>query len=337
MYKAAVIGIGRIGMLLESDPQRIKPATHFGMWTSHPRTELVAVCDNDPAKLAQAKGMLPSLETYTDAAALLREIRPDLVSISTWKDTHYEMMKLCLENGVKVIVCEKPIADRYDQAKEIVDQARARDVALIINHRRRFDDILYPLRDDISQGLIGQLLQVTTYYVFGLVTTGTHLVDTLRFLLGPTEGEVEWVSAHPNVLPHHAPPDDPCVDGFIGFESGLKASMQSLDIKKYDIFHFDFYGETGKIVLKNIGRDIDIYRVVSSPEHAGFTELEVEPSEQRGGTPRDQFHALADNAVDCLEGKATSLSTGEDSLKALEILVAMQRSVAEGGTRVKVG
>lgn len=336
-YKAAVIGVGRIGMLLEADPKRLKPATHFGMWASHPRAELVAVCDNDPAKLERATEMLPSVATYTDAEALLREVRPDVVSIATWKDTHHEMMKLALEHGVKAIVCEKPIAERYEHAHEVVQEARSRGVELLINHRRRFDPLLYPLREDIRRGIIGRLLQVSTYYVFGLVTTGTHLIDTLRFLLGPTEGEIEWVAAYPNSLPHHAPPDDPCVDGFIGFESGLKASVQSLDIRKYDLFHFDFYGDGGKIVLKNIGRDIDVYRVMESPEHAGFTELELEPSERRGGAPRDQFRFLADNAIDCLEGKATSLSTGEDSLKALEILLAMQRSVAEDGARVRVG
>ena len=55
IYDAAVIGVGRIGMSLEQDPKRLKPATHFGMWRDHPRTNLVAVCDPDPAKLALAE------------------------------------------------------------------------------------------------------------------------------------------------------------------------------------------------------------------------------------------------------------------------------------------
>lgn len=37
--------------------------------------------------------------------------------------------------------------------------------------------------------------------------------------------------------------------------------------------------------------------------------------------------------IDCLEGRANSLSTGEDSLRALEILLAIQES-AKAGSKV---
>ena len=71
-YSAAVIGIGRIGMLLERDPKRVKPATHVGMWASHPRVKLAAVCDPNPAKLqlaAEMKAMSQS-PTLTKGTAL---------------------------------------------------------------------------------------------------------------------------------------------------------------------------------------------------------------------------------------------------------------------------
>lgn len=336
-YRAALIGAGRIGMLLERDPKRLKPATHFGMWSSHPRADLVAVCDADPAKLAVAGELEPGIAVYEDARALLSAERPDVVSIATWKDSHYEMCRLALEHGVRAIVLEKPIAERLEHAREIVEEARRRGVHLLVNHRRRFDPLLYPLRDELRDGLVGRIQQVSSYYVYGLVTTGTHLVDAIRFLLGDLEGEIAWVAAFPNERPHFAPPDDPCADGFLGFESGVKASVQSLDMKRYDHFQIDVYGETGLVSLRSIGREAAIARVVDSPEHEGFTELEPQPSETRGGAPRDQFRTLADNAVACLDGTATSLSTGEDSLRALEILLAMQESAASGGRVVRLG
>ena len=335
-YRAAVIGIGRIGMKLEADPKRLKPATHFGMWKAHPRTDLVAVCDTVPEHLEIAKSMLPSVKTYTDAKTLLRETKPDIVSIATWKDTHYEMLKLCLDCGVSAIVCEKPIAECYEHAKEAVQLARKKGVHLFINHRRRFDGLLYPLRADMEAGIIGEIMQVSAYYVYGLVTTGTHLIDTLRFFLLKIAGEVEWVSAFENTISTFHPPDDICVDGFIGFKNGLKVSIQSLNIKDYDIFNFYFYGRKGLIVFKNIGRTVELFNVGDSPEHKGFTELNNTPYEVRGGQPRDQFMFLANNVIDSLEGRSESLSTGEDSLKALEILLAMQKSAKYGGKRVNL-
>ena len=331
-YKAAVIGTGRIGMLLESDPKRVKPATHFGLWLRHPKTELIAVCDNDPKKFETAKSLKPDVLTYTDPKALLKEVKPDIVSISTWRDTHYEMAKLALAHGVKAIVLEKPIAEKREHAEEIVREAREKGVHLLINHRRRFDSLLYEVRDKLKNGLIGEITQVSSYYVYGLVTTGTHLIDTLRFFLG----EVLWVAGFPNHKAHFAPPDDPCVDAVIGFENGVKATVQSLNMKDYDIFDFHFYGRKGKLVFKNIGRDFEIYKVTESPEHTGFTELAQENPIKLGGKPREQFMFMGDNAVSCLEGRAASLSTGEDSLRALEILLAIQESAKHGSKVIEV-
>ncbi len=123
----------------------------------------------------------------------------------------------------------------------------------------------------------------------------------------------------------------------MGFENGLKAVIQSLSMKDYDNFDFHFYGRQGKAVLTNVGRRIEIYRVTDSPEHQGFTELSDTPAEVRGGEPRDLFGCMADNVLDCLEGRGAPLSTGEDSLKALDILLAMQESAADGGRTVRIG
>ena len=336
-YVGAVIGTGRIGMLHEQDPLRLKPATHFGMMNSHPRISFEAICDAELRKFDIARSMNSEIACYTDPKKLLDEVKPDIVSIATWRDTHYEMMKLALDAGVKVIICEKPIAEREDHAREVVREARARGVELLINHRRRFDPLLYSFRDDLKAGIIGEIVQVQSIYVYGLITTGTHMVDALRFFLNPVAGEMAWVAGYPNVMEHFAPGDDPNIDAVIGFENGLKVFMQSSNIQDYDIFDFTFYGREGMAQFYDIGRNIDIYRVTDSPEHKGFIELMREPAERRGGAPRDLFASMADNAIDCLEGKATSLSTGEDSLKALEVLLAIQKSAADDGRRVELG
>ena len=65
-----------------------------------------------------------------------------------------------------------------------------RDIYLFVNHRRRFDSEIIKLKNKINQGEIGEILQVSSYYVYGILTTGTHLIDTLRMLLNKKIGEV---------------------------------------------------------------------------------------------------------------------------------------------------
>ena len=55
-------------------------------------------------------------------------------------------------------------------------------VKVLVNHRRRYDDEIIKLTKLIKKGIIGEILQVSSHYVYGLLTTGTHVIDTLRFL-----------------------------------------------------------------------------------------------------------------------------------------------------------
>ena len=336
IYKAAVIGTGRIGMKLESDPKRLKPATHFGMWNCCPDTELVAVCDSLDENLIQAQKIKPDLQIYNSAEQLLKEQRPEIVSIATWRYTHYEMMKLCSAYNVAAVICEKPIAENREHSWEIVEEFKKKGIHLFVNHRRRFDEILYPFVKQLKSGeLIGEILQVNGHYVYGLLTTATHLVDTLRFFLTGIAGEIKWVMGFEHKFESFSPPDDPCEDFVLCFENGLKAFVQSLNMKDYDIYDAHLYGRKGQASLKNVGRDIELYNVIESSEHNGFTELRNTPHTTLGnGRPRDQFGFLAKNVVECLRGNASSLSTGEDSALALEILLAVRESTANNSAMV---
>ena len=102
--KVAVIGVGRIGMLLEQDKKRLKPATHFGMWNTNKKAQLVAVCDEDLSKEKIVKKLNKKVIFYEDAKKMLNETKPEIVSISTWKNTHFKFCKMCIENKVKTIV-----------------------------------------------------------------------------------------------------------------------------------------------------------------------------------------------------------------------------------------
>ena len=59
---AAIIGAGRIGMLLEKDLKRVKPATHFGMWLNNKKANLVAICDRDKKKLKFARKLKKNIK-----------------------------------------------------------------------------------------------------------------------------------------------------------------------------------------------------------------------------------------------------------------------------------
>ena len=49
---------------------------------------------------------------------MIKKEKPKIISICTWKDTHYKITNTCIDLGVKVIVLEKPLANNISQAKK---------------------------------------------------------------------------------------------------------------------------------------------------------------------------------------------------------------------------
>ena len=75
-YRAAVIGLGKIGWRAEADPVRPKPASHVGAWRNLPRrVELVGVCDANVERL----GSLARTWLFTEAQDMLKRTQPDIV------------------------------------------------------------------------------------------------------------------------------------------------------------------------------------------------------------------------------------------------------------------
>jgi predicted dehydrogenase len=319
--KVCLIGAGRIGFKLEEDNKRIKPATHFGMWLSNKNIKFVGIAEKDKINQKFKKKIPKNIKIFKDYIEMLRVISPDIVSIATWKDTHYKITDKCIDYGVKVIVLEKPLANDISEAKNIFEKIKKNKTQVLVNHRRRFDAEIIKLKDKISNGLVGKVLQVSSYYVYGCLTTATHLIDTLRMLLCPVAGEVDSVIGVKNKFNNFKPNNDQNVDGLLIFSNGLNCSIQSLDMKSYDNFDIVIYGTKGKIFITDIARSGYFYKVIKSTEHTGFHELSSNPKKLFGPRPRKQFSKLAENAVACLRShKEKPLCGPKDSLLDMMII-----------------
>ena len=50
----AIVGLGRIGIQMELDEKRLKPATHFGAYYNHPDVAEIYLCDSNPEQREKA-------------------------------------------------------------------------------------------------------------------------------------------------------------------------------------------------------------------------------------------------------------------------------------------
>jgi predicted dehydrogenase len=189
--KTAIIGLGRIASLLEDDGLREKPCTHAGAVTANPDCILVAGTDIDDTRrdLFAGRWRVP---VYADAAAMLREHRPDLLCIATPPDSHLRYCALAAGHGVPVVICEKPLADSLRSARKIAEMQKSGSIRIITNHERRYSADYIEAREILRKEELGALLSVKAALYMGrtqrlrdvLWHDGTHLVDALMFLTG---------------------------------------------------------------------------------------------------------------------------------------------------------
>ncbi|REE57441.1 putative dehydrogenase [Paenibacillus taihuensis] len=157
--------------------------------------ELVAVCDlneETAKKVAEACGDLGggSVGVYTDYAAMLAAVQPDVVVIATPNTTHAPFTLLAVEAGVRGIYCEKPMATNLGDARKMVEVCRERGVVFVVGHQRRTSAVYRKMRELIDAGTIGDVRFIRASCAGDLLSDGSHLADSMLYLLH--EREVRW-------------------------------------------------------------------------------------------------------------------------------------------------
>ncbi len=327
-YRAAVVGCGRIGVLMEEDARRFRPATHAGAYQACADTELVALVDVDPERSRYAVRLFPGVESFVDVDVMLDTVRPDIVSVATPATDHRAVVEACARRGVRAVVCEKPIADSLKDGRAMVEACAASQTLLLVNHTRRFDPLIRAAQREIIAGALGAVTQATAYYTAGLFNSGTHMIDLMRLFLG----DVAWVVGVANPGPSH-PPHDASVDALLGFTSGARGVLQVQEVNDYAIFTLRLHGRAGSLVIDRFGFELERTGVRDCLEFTGYKELAGDRA-RREGSARSLMGALAAHVVACLDGPETPISRGEDGVAALEVLLAITASADSGGDRV---
>lgn len=164
--------------------------------------DLVAVCDQDPAK-ARAAGEGFGAEWFTDARAMFDAQRLDLVDITTRMDSHEALAALAAERGLAAVV-QKPFAPTWEECVSIVRTAKKHKSWLAVHENFRFATSMQRVKRVIEAGTIGEpswarLAFRTGYDVYkgqpyfyneerlAILDVGIHVLDLARVFLGEVE------------------------------------------------------------------------------------------------------------------------------------------------------
>lgn len=200
------IGVGLVGYRfmgrVHSNAYR-QVACYFDV---DPAPRMRAICGRDEAVVSAAADALGWEGYETDYGRMLERDDIGLIDISSSGDTHCEFALAALEAG-KHVLCEKPLANTLDEAKDMVEAARRAGTVSMVCHNYRRVPAVQLARKLINEGRLGEIRHWRAVYLQDwllnpaapmtwrlrketggagpLADLGSHLVDLAHFLLGP--------------------------------------------------------------------------------------------------------------------------------------------------------
>lgn len=122
----------------------------------NPQVSKLHICDIKPDRLTEVHGLSKAHTTTVDYRDILKNPDVELVMISTTPEsTHYPICKDSLLAGKHVLI-EKPLAQRKDEADELIELARSKGLHLTVGYSQRFNPRVAFIRKSIVDGSIGE-------------------------------------------------------------------------------------------------------------------------------------------------------------------------------------
>jgi predicted dehydrogenase len=191
-YSIAFVGTGQ--------PPESPDATGFAMAYKHAESysrlddcTLEACADivrENATEFAESVG-IEAANVYEDYREMLSAVEPDIVSVCVPPAAHAEITTGCIETGIPAAVhCEKPMADSWDDCRQMVAAAEEHGVQLSFNHQRRFGTPFQKAKELLDNGEIGALTRVE-FAAPNLFDYGTHSFDLSNYFTD--EAAPEWV------------------------------------------------------------------------------------------------------------------------------------------------
>jgi predicted dehydrogenase len=124
---------------------------------SSPDFELAAIVDISPEAMQKAgdEGGVPSERRFASLEDALKTIRADAVLTVTPPAVHVQHARVTFNAGLHLLT-EKPIADSLENAKLMVQLARAAGKQLVVSQNYRFKPFAFVLRQLLQEKTLGE-------------------------------------------------------------------------------------------------------------------------------------------------------------------------------------
>ncbi|KAA1245123.1 Gfo/Idh/MocA family protein [Aquimarina sp. RZ0] len=313
----------------------------YEAWSRIPEVTITAICSIDPDEARTTMNTYNINKYYIDYKEMLTQEMPDFVDIITPPETHYEMCCFAADLGI-AIICQKPLAPRYDEAIKLVDYITKKKVRFAVHENFRFQPWHREIKKIIDYNEIGDLFSLNfrsrmgdgwgadaylsrqpyfrDYKKLLIYETGVHFIDTFRY----HGGEINSVFAMLKKLNPVIQGEDSAVV-ILNFENNAHAlwdanryNENNFKKSRYTFGEYLIDGSKGSVRLYSDGK-ITIQKL-------GEIEKQHEYSHNDTGFAGDCCYNFQKDYIDRLISGKDFETDGEDYLKTLKVQEAIYKS-----------
>jgi len=297
--RTAVVGVGYLGRF------------HAQKYAQLPGSELIAVADSN-AQTAAAVASELGVRAVQDFRELIGQV--DAVSLAVPTPLHHAMGMELLQAGIHVLI-EKPIATTTEQARELIDAARAHGCVLQVGHLERFNPAIVAAAERLKTPRFVESHRLAPFKQRGtdvsvVLDLMIHDIDLIQELVGTPLESIDAIGA--TVFSGEID----IVNARLKFAGGCVANTTASRIslkqeRKIRIFQDDAYLSIDlQQKILSVIRKKDPATAVESPAQVSIEEESFE----QGDALRDEIAAF----LRAIRTGTEPLVTGEDGLRALE-------------------
>jgi len=321
---------------------------HVRVLVGLPEVERVCVVDPRVDRRAQLERAFPGVAGFERLDAALDEV--DAVVVATPATTHAKVARGSLAAGKHVLV-EKPLTTSVAEAQQLVEQAAAASLTLMVGHTFEYNAAVRQLRDAVRGGELGEMYYIETARLnLGVYQSDVnvvwdlapHDVSILTYLLGAQPSAVQaWGASHA-----HATLEDVAHLRLEFPDIGVTGQIQVSWLYPSKVRRVTAVGSRKMAVHDDLvpGEPLRIFDCgVAATAGGDGSDLHAMPMAYRYGEVVAPYVALQEpllvedrHFVECILSGREPLSSGERGLEVVTVLDAAQRSLRLG-RRVQLG
>jgi predicted dehydrogenase len=301
--RVGVIGVGYLGQ------------HHARVFSGLDGVELVGVADVDSRIAGEIGGKFNcgSFSAYTDLIEVC-----DVLSIVTPTTTHHAIGMDCLKAG-KDLFIEKPITERLDEARELIDAAEKNNLILQVGHLERYNPGIVAAREMVADPIFVEAERLSPFLGRGIDVDVTLdlMIHDIDIVMSLVRSEVKEIRATGDSV---MTGKIDVAKAWLEFENGCKALITASRLapekmRKLRIFQKDSY-------ISVDYQSQEVRRYFKEATEISFDVIKPENKEP--------LKEELSDFITCVQNRKTPMVSGKEAMAALEIVLKINEMLKAG-------